>query len=204
MQTIELAGDTPPAATVVVLHGLGADGTDFLPMADEIDLSAVGPVRWVLPRAPVRPVTINGGYRMRAWYDILGTDLVRREDEAGLRESFAAVHALVARSACRSALFAGDDVNDEPVFVSAPDDWLTVRVGRDGVGSAARWYLDGTHEMAALLERLLALARGTNACAAMGRNGCNGRACRACRADERPRRLAGARLCRLQSCARST
>jgi phospholipase/carboxylesterase len=77
----------PPAASVIVLHGLGADGTDFLPFADEIDLSAVGPVRWVLPRAPVRPVTINGGYRMRAWYDILGTDLARREDEAGLRES---------------------------------------------------------------------------------------------------------------------
>ena len=101
MQTIELAGDTPPAATVVVLHGLGADGTDFLSFADELKLAPVGPVRWVLPRAPVRPVTINGGYRMRAWYDILGTDLVRREDEAGLRESFAAVHALVEREIAR-------------------------------------------------------------------------------------------------------
>lgn len=97
LQTIELNSGAAPAATVIVLHGLGADGTDFLPMADEMDLSAVGPVRWVLPRAPVRPVTINNGYAMRAWYDILGTDLQRREDETGLRESFAAVLALIER-----------------------------------------------------------------------------------------------------------
>ena len=97
LQTIELNSGETPAATVIVLHGLGADGTDFLPMADEMDLGSVGPVRWVLPRAPVRPVTINNGYAMRAWYDILGTDLQRREDEAGLRESFAAVQALIER-----------------------------------------------------------------------------------------------------------
>lgn len=101
LQTIEVASGDAAAATVIVLHGLGADGTDFLPFADEIDLSAVGPVRWVLPRAPVRPVTINGGYRMRAWYDILGTDLARREDESGLRESLAQVHALISREVAR-------------------------------------------------------------------------------------------------------
>lgn len=101
LQTIEIAATDRPAASILMLHGLGADGTDFLPFADEIDLAAVGPVRWVLPRAPVRPVTINGGYRMRAWYDILGTDLVRREDEAGLRESFAQVQALVEREIAR-------------------------------------------------------------------------------------------------------
>jgi len=84
--TIELNPPTEPRAAVIVLHGLGADGTDFLPMADELDLAAVGPVRWLLPRAPVRPVTINNGYRMRAWYDVLAADLQRREDEAGLRE----------------------------------------------------------------------------------------------------------------------
>jgi len=95
LQTIELNSGADPAATVIVLHGLGADGTDFLPMADEVDLSAIGPVRWLLPRAPVRPVTINNGYRMRAWYDILGNDLQRQEDEAGLRESFAEVLALI-------------------------------------------------------------------------------------------------------------
>lgn len=101
LQTIELDPGVPAAASIVVLHGLGADGTDFLPFGDEIDLAAVGPVRWVLPRAPVRPVTINGGYKMRAWYDILGTDLQRREDEAGLRESFAQVHALLEREIAR-------------------------------------------------------------------------------------------------------
>jgi phospholipase/carboxylesterase len=101
LQTIELDPGVPPRASIVVLHGLGADGTDFLPVADQLDLSAVGPVRWIFPRAPERAVTINGGYRMRAWYDILGTDLVRREDEAGLRESFAQVDVLLEREAAR-------------------------------------------------------------------------------------------------------
>jgi phospholipase/carboxylesterase len=101
LQTIELNPGADPVATVIVLHGLGADGTDFLPFGDEIDLGTVGPVRWLLPRAPSRPVTINGGHRMRAWYDILGADLARREDEAGLRESFAQVHALIEREVAR-------------------------------------------------------------------------------------------------------
>ncbi len=102
LQSIELHPGTTPRATVIILHGLGADGTDFLPMADEFKIDAVGPVRYVFPRAPVRPVTINGGYSMRAWYDILGaSDLTdktdRREDEAGLRESIALVHGLIDR-----------------------------------------------------------------------------------------------------------
>ena len=101
LQTIELHPAAEARATVIVLHGLGADGTDFLPLPDQMDLAAVGPVRWVFPRAPERAVTINGGYRMRAWYDILGTDLVQREDEAGLRESFAQVHALLDRERAR-------------------------------------------------------------------------------------------------------
>ena len=85
----------PATASIIVLHGLGADGNDFVPIAGELDLAAVGPVRFVFPHAPIMPVTINNGYRMRAWYDILGTDLVRREDEAGLRRSQAAVAALI-------------------------------------------------------------------------------------------------------------
>jgi phospholipase/carboxylesterase len=101
LQTIELHPADTPRATVIVLHGLGADGTDFLPIADEIDLAAVGPVRWVFPRAPIRPVTINNGMRMRAWYDVLGADLARREDEAGLRESFAQVQGLLVREIAR-------------------------------------------------------------------------------------------------------
>ncbi len=101
LQTIEVHPGAEPRATIVILHGLGADGTDFLSFVDELRLHALGPVRWVFPRAPERPVTINGGHRMRAWYDILGTDLVRREDEAGLRESFAQVHALLDREVAR-------------------------------------------------------------------------------------------------------
>jgi phospholipase/carboxylesterase len=80
-----------------VLHGLGADGNDFVPFAEELKLGAVGPVRYVFPHAPVMPVTINNGYRMRAWYDILGSELVRREDEAGLRQSMASIGALLDR-----------------------------------------------------------------------------------------------------------
>ncbi|WP_457323575.1 alpha/beta hydrolase [Roseateles sp. P5_E11] len=76
-----------PGTTLIVLHGLGADGHDFVPICGELDLKSLGAVRFVFPHAPERPVTINGGYVMRAWYDILGADLVKREDEAGLRES---------------------------------------------------------------------------------------------------------------------
>ena len=101
LQTIELDPGVEPRATVVVLHGLGADGTDFLPVADELKLDAVGPVRFVFPRAPVRPVSINGGAPMRAWYDIRDADLVRREDEAGLRQSMALVQRLVEREVAR-------------------------------------------------------------------------------------------------------
>jgi phospholipase/carboxylesterase len=101
LQTFEVNPAAAPRATVIILHGLGADGTDFLSFADELKLDAVGPVRFVFPRAPVRPVTINGGHQMRAWYDILGADLVRREDEGGLRESMAAVQALIDREVAR-------------------------------------------------------------------------------------------------------
>jgi phospholipase/carboxylesterase len=101
LDTIELCPAATAVASVIVLHGLGADGSDFLPMCDELDLSAIGPVRYVMPRAQVRPVTVNGGYRMRAWYDISGADLTRREDEAGLRESMRQVHALIGREVAR-------------------------------------------------------------------------------------------------------
>ncbi len=97
LECLEGATGEHPVASVIVLHGLGADGSDFVPVAEALDLSAVGAVRFVFPHAPVRPVTINGGYRMRAWYDILGTDLQRREDETGLRESAEAIAALIDR-----------------------------------------------------------------------------------------------------------
>lgn len=101
LETIEIETAPNPRATILLMHGLGADGNDFVPIAQEMDLKAVGPVRFVFPNAPVIPVTINGGYRMPAWYDILGTDLVRREDEAGLRQSHAALEALLAREKTR-------------------------------------------------------------------------------------------------------
>jgi len=101
LDTIDIETGPHPTASIIVLHGLGADGNDFVPFADEIDLSSVGPVRWVFPHAPTMPVTINGGYVMRAWYDILGMDLVQREDEAGLRRSQAMVEALIAGERAR-------------------------------------------------------------------------------------------------------
>ncbi len=97
LETIEIETGNEPTATVIVLHGLGADGNDFVPLVDEMDLRAVGPVRFVFPHAPIRPVTINGGYRMRAWYDIADAGPDRREDETGLRESQREVQALIAR-----------------------------------------------------------------------------------------------------------
>ena len=97
LEYLEIETGAHPVASVIVLHGLGADGNDFVPICDELDLAAIGPVRFVFPHAPVRPVTINGGMRMRAWYDITGAELVKREDEPGLRASLAQVAALLAR-----------------------------------------------------------------------------------------------------------
>jgi phospholipase/carboxylesterase len=79
----------PPESTVVLLHGLGADGHDFVPIVGELQLPM--PVRWVFPHAPERPVTVNAGYVMRAWYDIKSFTPEGRADEAGLAESVARV-----------------------------------------------------------------------------------------------------------------
>jgi phospholipase/carboxylesterase len=97
LDTIDIETAPQPKTSVIVLHGLGADGNDFVPFAQQIDLRAAGPVRWVFPHAPVMPVTINGGYRMRAWYDVLAGDLRQRQDEKGLRASHAMVEELIAR-----------------------------------------------------------------------------------------------------------
>ncbi len=102
LDTIDLEPkDVAAQACVIVLHGLGADGNDFVPIVNELDLDGAPPLRFVFPHAPVMPVTINNGMRMRAWYDILGVDLVRHEDEKGLRESMLAVRALIARERAR-------------------------------------------------------------------------------------------------------
>jgi phospholipase/carboxylesterase len=98
LQAIEISTGPEPTASVIILHGLGADGNDFVPFCKELKLGGIGPVRFVLPSAPEIPVSINGGYVMRAWYDILPTtDLARREDEGGLRQSLQLVNALIER-----------------------------------------------------------------------------------------------------------
>lgn len=104
LETIEHQTGDAPTTSVIVLHGLGADGSDFVPLVQELDLRALGPVRFVFPHAPTMPVTINGGYEMRAWYDILGADLVRREDEGGLRASQRRVAALIDRERQRGVV----------------------------------------------------------------------------------------------------
>ena len=84
MEAIEIQTGSKPAASIVWLHGLGADGHDFEPIVPELKLAQ--PVRFVFPHAPVRPVTINQGMRMRAWYDILQFG-GGPEDDAGIRAS---------------------------------------------------------------------------------------------------------------------
>jgi phospholipase/carboxylesterase len=101
LDCVELQTDPDPRHAVIWLHGLGADGYDFVPVVRELELSGAPAVRYVFPHAPQIPVTINGGYVMRAWYDILGTELVRTEDETRIRASAAAVERLIEREVTR-------------------------------------------------------------------------------------------------------
>ena len=94
---IEIETAPQPAASVIWLHGLGADGRDFEPIVPELRLPREPGIRFIFPHAPHRPVTINQGYVMRAWYDIAATEFGRQEDEAGIRESEQAVRALIQR-----------------------------------------------------------------------------------------------------------
>jgi phospholipase/carboxylesterase len=93
---IVLAPATPASASVIWLHGLGADGSDFVPIVPELRLPAAPGIRFVFPHAPVRPVTLNMGMRMRAWYDIKTLTAEGRADEAGMRESVARLGGLIA------------------------------------------------------------------------------------------------------------
>jgi phospholipase/carboxylesterase len=90
-----------PEVSVIWLHGLGADGNDFVPIVRELDLAGLPGIRFIFPHARTMPVTINGGYVMRAWYDIIGAELTRREDENGLRASQKEVEAFIAREKAR-------------------------------------------------------------------------------------------------------
>ena len=98
---IELETAPHPTASVIWLHGLGADGNDFVPIVPELKLPQALAVRFVFPHAPVRAVTINNGMRMRAWYDISGADLTNRADLGGVRQSQAQLEALVEREIAR-------------------------------------------------------------------------------------------------------
>ncbi len=95
LDAIEIETGKNPSASIVWLHGLGADGNDFAPIVPELELPDAA-IRFVFPHAPIQPVTINGGMRMRAWYDI-ADGAIRREDERGVRASQALVEALIAR-----------------------------------------------------------------------------------------------------------
>ena len=101
LETIELDSAPNPTVSIIWMHGLGADGNDFVPLVKELDLRGCPGIRFIFPSAGTMPVTINNGYVMRAWYDILVSDLVRREDESGLRASQQQIEALIAREKAR-------------------------------------------------------------------------------------------------------
>jgi phospholipase/carboxylesterase len=96
---ITLETGKQPQYTIIWLHGLGADGHDFAPVADELNLPAA--VRYIFPHAPQRPVTINGGFVMRAWYDIAHPEINARQDDEGIRASQADVETLIAQEVAR-------------------------------------------------------------------------------------------------------
>jgi phospholipase/carboxylesterase len=97
LEAVEIETGRNPTGTVLWLHGLGADGHDFAPIVPQLVESHERPLRFVFPHAPVRPVTINGGMAMRAWYDILGFNRGVPHDEVGIRASDAEVRALIQR-----------------------------------------------------------------------------------------------------------
>lgn len=104
LEAIEIETGRNPTASVIWLHGLGADGSDFVPVVQELGLAQAPPIRFVFPHAPMRPVTINNGYVMRAWYDVSYGDLEgksRQADEQGVRASQTAIGELIEREADR-------------------------------------------------------------------------------------------------------
>ncbi len=104
LDAIEIETGKNPSASVIWMHGLGADGSDFVPIVNELGLDAAPALRFVFPHAPMRPVTINGGALMRAWYDVSFGDLEgksRRTDEQGIRESQEQINTLIEREGKR-------------------------------------------------------------------------------------------------------
>jgi phospholipase/carboxylesterase len=108
LETVELETAENPTAAVIWMHGLGADGNDFVPIVNELELDGAPATRFIFPHAPMQPVTINNGYVMRAWYDVSYGDLEgksRQADGKGVRASEAAIGALIAREASRGIAF---------------------------------------------------------------------------------------------------
>jgi phospholipase/carboxylesterase len=101
LAAIELETRPNPDAAVIWMHGLGADGNDFVPIVGELDLPEGHGIRFIFPHAPNRPVTINGGAVMRAWYDIVGADMTNRGDEVGIRDSQMRIEQVIAREKAR-------------------------------------------------------------------------------------------------------
>ena len=98
---IQMDTGPAPTASVIWLHGLGADGNDFAALVPELDLASCPPIRFVFPHAPSMPVTINGGYVMPAWYDIRASNLTSQQDEAGIRASEQAIRTLIDQELAR-------------------------------------------------------------------------------------------------------
>ncbi len=104
LEAIELETGPKPAASVIWMHGLGADGNDFVPIVHELDLDGAPDIRFIFPHAPMQPVSINNGYVMRAWYDVKWGDLEgksKQADEKGVRASQAAITQLIEREVSR-------------------------------------------------------------------------------------------------------
>lgn len=100
-EAVEVETGRSPTGTVIWLHGLGADGHDFEPIVPQLVNPGERALRFVFPHAPIRPVTLNAGYAMRAWYDIIALDRRTREDETGIRASQTLVDALIRREQAR-------------------------------------------------------------------------------------------------------
>ena len=97
LPSIQIETGASPRHAVIWLHGLGADGHDFEPIVPELVDRTWPPLRFVFPHAPVRPITINGGMPMRAWYDISGLEIAQRQDETGIRASIVLLDELIDR-----------------------------------------------------------------------------------------------------------
>ena len=154
LPTVEVETGPEPKASVIWLHGLGADGHDFEPIVPELQLPAGLPLRFVFPHAPVRPVTLNGGMPMRAWFDIVKIGVNQPRDVQGMLASRAAVEELIARENRRGvptarivlagfsqggavALFAGLQHPDKLAGIMALSTWLPAEEGLDLTLSSA-------------------------------------------------------------------